>query len=77
MSTVIEDDEIMFGGKPLCTWHEEGRDRHGDGACEDEEEERGRPRERHTHDQPHHHHHHGDQHHKHEARSDDTKDSKH
>ena len=47
--TVIEDDDLMFGGKPLCAWYEE--DRRSSSSCidaelEDEEENRGRQRER-------------------------------
>ena len=43
VSTVIEDDDLMFGGKPLCAWHEEDRRMMG---LVDEEETRGRSRER-------------------------------
>ncbi|KAK4132165.1 hypothetical protein BT67DRAFT_386290 [Trichocladium antarcticum] len=42
--TVIEDDDLMFGGKPLCTWYEEDRRRLSTSI--DEEETRGRQRER-------------------------------
>ncbi|KAK4225867.1 hypothetical protein QBC38DRAFT_367807 [Podospora fimiseda] len=44
MATVIEDDDLMFGGKPLSTWYEEDRRRFSCGN--DEEEHRGRQRER-------------------------------
>ncbi|KAK3306138.1 uncharacterized protein B0T15DRAFT_511982 [Chaetomium strumarium] len=59
MATVIEDDDLMFGGKPLCDWYEE--DRRALSSCIDEEQTRGRPRERahiesHHHDKAHHHH---------------------
>ncbi|KAL2150403.1 hypothetical protein VTH82DRAFT_6966 [Thermothelomyces myriococcoides] len=45
VATVIDDDDLMFGGKPLCAWYEEDRRRFGC-ATFDEEETRGRPRER-------------------------------
>ena len=60
VATVIEDDDLMFGGKPLSTWYEEERTRHSTGHFE-EEEKRGRARERvyyHDSDHKHHHHHH-------------------
>ncbi|KIH86341.1 hypothetical protein SPBR_08728 [Sporothrix brasiliensis 5110] len=53
--TIIEDDDLMFGGKPLCTWYEEDRrcsmgEESALSPCSsiDEEEEmhRGRPRDR-------------------------------
>ncbi|KAL2157234.1 hypothetical protein VTH06DRAFT_6274 [Thermothelomyces fergusii] len=45
VATVINDDDLMFGGKPLCAWYEEDRRRFGCAGI-DEEETRGRPRER-------------------------------
>lgn len=58
--TVIEDDDLMFGGKPLCAWYEEDRRRLSSSI--DEEETRGRPRERdpvanHHQEKPHQHRH--------------------
>lgn len=58
MATVIDDDDLMFGGKPLCAWYEE--DRRMLSSAMDEEETRGRQRERsradsHEHHQPQHH----------------------
>ena len=63
-ATVIEDDDLMFGGKPLSTWYEEERRRQSLGS-DDEEERRGRRRERSMacHDAHTHHHHHHHQHH--------------
>ncbi|KAL2177335.1 uncharacterized protein P884DRAFT_277591 [Thermothelomyces heterothallicus CBS 202.75] len=63
VATVINDDDLMFGGKPLCAWYEEDRRRFGCATVE--EETRGRPRERARADahyersqkQPQHHHH--------------------
>ncbi|KAK3347410.1 hypothetical protein B0H65DRAFT_148385 [Neurospora tetraspora] len=72
VATVIEDDDLMFGGKPLSAWYEEDR-RRLSSSIEDEEEIRGRQRDRvrfddhhqhqhqHTHHQPQHYHH--NQHH--------------
>lgn len=59
-ATVIEDDDLMFGGKPLCTWYEEDRQRISTSL--DEEETRGRQRERVRVDSQHHHHHHHQNH---------------
>lgn len=42
MATIIEDDDLCFGGKPLSTWYEEDRRRCSFG---DDEEESGRPAE--------------------------------
>jgi hypothetical protein len=53
MATVIDDDDLMFGGKPLCAWYEE--DRRLLSSAMDEEEPRGRPRERSRGDSHHHH----------------------
>jgi hypothetical protein len=65
MATVIEDDDLMFGGKPLSAWYEEDRMQSmGSDADADEEERRGRQRER-PHYHHHHHHHHHQGHHKH------------
>ncbi|KAK3937372.1 hypothetical protein QBC46DRAFT_229254, partial [Diplogelasinospora grovesii] len=44
MATVIEDDDLMFGGKPLSAWYEE--ERRAQSIASEEEERRGRPRER-------------------------------
>lgn len=51
MATMIEDDDLTFGGKPLSTWYEEDRRRYSLGeesaptpGFEDEEERRGRQR---------------------------------
>ena len=40
VATVIEDDDLMFGGKSLSAWHEEDRSRYST----PEEETRGRQR---------------------------------
>ncbi|KAK4457678.1 hypothetical protein QBC42DRAFT_160622, partial [Cladorrhinum samala] len=57
MATVIEDDDLMFGGKPLSTWYEEDRRRFS--SSNEEEEHRGRQRERvDTYSQHSHHHQH-------------------
>ncbi|CCC12078.1 hypothetical protein SMACR_09224 [Sordaria macrospora] len=65
--TVIEDDDLMFGGKPLSAWYEEDRRRLS--SNEEEEEIRGRQRDRVRmdahHHQHQHHHHHQPQHHHH------------
>jgi hypothetical protein len=51
-ATIIEDDDLMFGGKSLSTWYEEDRRRYsmGDESCSspsaDEEEEEEQPRGR-------------------------------
>lgn len=42
-ATIIEDDDLMFGGKSLSTWYEEERRRLSNGSS-DEEEHRGRQR---------------------------------
>jgi len=58
VATVIEDDDLTFGGKPLSAWYEEDRRRlsTGDESTGDEEEERrGRQRERVRLDAHHHH----------------------
>ncbi|KAK3496026.1 hypothetical protein B0T13DRAFT_448457 [Neurospora crassa] len=75
VATVIEDDDLMFGGKPLSAWYEEDR-RRLSSSNEDEEEIRGRQRDpvvrfdahhqhqhQHTHHQPQLQHHHHYQHH--------------
>jgi hypothetical protein len=56
IATVIEDDDLTFGGKPLSTWYEEDR-RRLSSSGNDEEERRGRQRERVRIDSHHHHHH--------------------
>jgi hypothetical protein len=65
-ATIIEDDDLMFGGKPLSAWYEEDR-RQSMGSEADEERTRGRQRERPRSDASHHghHHHHHHHHHKH------------
>ncbi|KAK2761110.1 hypothetical protein CKAH01_16366 [Colletotrichum kahawae] len=45
-ATIIEDDDLMFGGKSLSTWYEEERRRLSN-TSSDEEEHRGRQRVRH------------------------------
>ncbi|KAL0465080.1 hypothetical protein QR685DRAFT_148362 [Neurospora intermedia] len=74
VATVIEDDDLMFGGKPLSAWYEEDR-RRLSSSNEDEEEIRGRQRDpvrpdahyqhrhQHSHHQPQLQHHHHYQHH--------------
>lgn len=42
-ATIIEDDDLMFGGKSLSTWYEEERRRLST-TSSDEEEHRGRQR---------------------------------
>ena len=51
MATMIEDDDLQFGGKPLSTWYEEDRRRYSLGedsapstGFAEEEERRGRQR---------------------------------
>ncbi|KAK4120690.1 hypothetical protein N657DRAFT_636402 [Parathielavia appendiculata] len=44
LAIVIEDDDLMFGGKPLCAWYEE--DKRMLSTCIAEEENRGRQRQR-------------------------------
>ncbi len=54
MATIIEDDDLTFGGKPLSTWYEEDRRRYSLGEEsapsprfeEDTEEEERRGRQR-------------------------------
>ncbi|KAK0609964.1 hypothetical protein B0T17DRAFT_621254 [Bombardia bombarda] len=55
VATVIEDDDLMFGGKALSAWYEEDRRRLS--TSHEEEERRGRQRER-VRTESHHHHHH-------------------
>ncbi|KAI5461996.1 hypothetical protein BGZ63DRAFT_453263 [Mariannaea sp. PMI_226] len=43
-STIIEDEDLTFGGKALSTWYEEERRRLSSGS-DDGEERRGRERE--------------------------------
>ncbi|KAK4154806.1 hypothetical protein C8A00DRAFT_42486 [Chaetomidium leptoderma] len=81
MATVIEDDDLMFGGKPLCAWYEEDR-RRMSSNMDEEEETRGRQRERvrvdnHHHQMSHHQHQHQHQpqHHRHHSKkSKETKE---
>ncbi|KAI0466101.1 hypothetical protein F4859DRAFT_337809 [Xylaria cf. heliscus] len=56
---VIDDEDLMFGGKSLSAWYEEERQSVNYPIEEEQEERRGRQRIR----QQHHHHHH--QHHEH------------
>lgn len=66
VTTVIEDDDLMFGGKPLSAWYEEDRRRLSTG--DEEEEHRGRQRERvRVETVSHHHYHHSDGHRHHHA----------
>lgn len=47
--TLIDDDDLTFGGKPLSAWYEEERRRLSTGHGEEDSEEgeaRGRRRER-------------------------------
>jgi hypothetical protein len=50
--TIIEDEDLTFGGKSLSAWYEEDRRRHSSGSSSssssssDEEERRGRERVR-------------------------------
>lgn len=64
--TIIEDDDLMFGGKPLCTWYEEDRrcsmaEDNASSPCsftdDDEELRRGRQRDRPQYHQTAHKHH--------------------
>ncbi|KAK9423416.1 hypothetical protein SUNI508_04310 [Seiridium unicorne] len=48
--TVIDDDDLMFGGKSLSAWHEEDRQK----VSVPEEERRGRQRVRQHHSYSHH-----------------------
>lgn len=73
VATVIEDDDLMFGGKPLSTWYEEDRRRLSNGH--DEEETRGRQRERVRVDSHHQHHHHT-HHTQHQHHGKNAKDAK-
>lgn len=68
VATVIDDNDLMFGGKSLSAWYEEDRCRQGESG-KVEQERRGRSRERHRvvscegqrhHQHRHHHHGHGD-----------------
>lgn len=45
--TIIDDEDLTFGGKALSTWYEEERRRLSSGS--DEEERRGRERVRRHH----------------------------
>jgi hypothetical protein len=56
-ATVIEDEDIMFGGKALSTWYEEERRRLSSSSLE--EERRGRQRVRASYSSHHPHGHHG------------------
>lgn len=47
--TIIEDDDLQFGGKALCEWYEEDRNRFSSAGGSDDghyEEKRGRARTR-------------------------------
>jgi hypothetical protein len=73
--TAIEDDDLMFGGKPLCTWYEEERreemerqSHSGHHEAQTRGRARERPRtERHYHDGTNHHDHR--HHHPHESKA--------
>jgi len=69
VATVIEDDDLTFGGKPLSAWYEEDRRRLSSSDPDEEEERRGRQRERARIDSHHHHHHHHQHHHQHPHKS--------
>jgi len=83
--TIIEDDDLTFGGKPLSTLYEEDRRRYSLGEesvaalafdVAQEEERRGRQRDRpHYHKPSHKHHHH--QHHHHHKKTSKAEDKKH
>lgn len=75
MATVIEDDDLMFGGKPLSAWYEEDRRRFSSGQDE-EEEPRGRQRERTESSTHHSHQHHPQQPQQHRHHGKNTKDPK-
>ncbi|KAI3329753.1 hypothetical protein F4824DRAFT_505830 [Ustulina deusta] len=60
---VIDDEDLMFGGKSLSAWYEEERQSLGYPIDEENEERRGRQRMRQQHHHQHHHQHH--QHHEH------------
>jgi hypothetical protein len=60
VATVIDDNDLMFGGKSLSAWYEEDRCRQG-ASTKVDQERRGRSRERHNvglHNHHHHLHHH-------------------
>ncbi|KAI0966081.1 hypothetical protein F4678DRAFT_466872 [Xylaria arbuscula] len=59
---VIDDDDLMFGGKSLSTWYEEERQSLSYPIEDEHEERRGRQRMRQQYSHRHHHHH---QHHEH------------
>jgi hypothetical protein len=44
--TVIDDEDLTFGGKPLSAWYEEERRRLSNGSSSSDEERRGRERVR-------------------------------
>lgn len=62
-ATIIEDGDLMYGGKPLSAWYEEERRRQRVSLADSlEQDRRGRSRERHAmavhHDGSHKKHHH-------------------
>lgn len=79
MATIIEDDDLTFGGKSLSTWYEEDRRRCslGDDDGEngrpaefvEEEERRGRQRDRPRYEKASHSHHKHHHHHHHKTSS--------
>ena len=73
-TTVIEDDDLMFGGKPLSAWYEE--DQQLLSTVEIEEERRGRQRERARVEPPHKHHHYHNHQHQHQQHAKKTQDIK-
>ncbi|KYK54283.1 hypothetical protein DCS_06240 [Drechmeria coniospora] len=74
--TIIDDDDLTFGGKPLSAWYEEERSRLSSSAASSDddqcEERRGRERtRRHRKDgsaKSYHHHHHHHSHHGHDQK---------
>ncbi|KAI0803662.1 hypothetical protein GGR55DRAFT_382302 [Xylaria sp. FL0064] len=62
---VIDDEDLMFGGKSLSAWYEEERQSLGYPMEEGHEERRGRQRSRQQHHPHHHHHHHQHREHRH------------
>ncbi|KAI0545359.1 hypothetical protein F4679DRAFT_588568 [Xylaria curta] len=62
---VIDDEDLMFGGKSLSAWYEEERQSLNYPIEEEQEERRGRQRIRQQHHYHHHHQHHEHHHHHH------------
>ncbi|KAI1750386.1 hypothetical protein F4782DRAFT_249574 [Xylaria castorea] len=73
---VIDDEDLMFGGKSLSAWYEEERQSLSYPIEEEQEEHRGRQRIRQQHHQHHHQHHeHHHHHHPHHHLSSNTKNA--